>query len=362
MTLRDELFENILFNDANLTIVGSNFLITDRLNETLVVNIDRSETIFTVINDSIALTLGTNTSPAVNYLSYQNKDNPVLTRDSSDPTIEHAEVAILYLGDTTNTTYLFDNKISHNEQFIDQVYDTFGDSGAIYLDRLNPAVSVNQINITDGTVRIRTHKEIYTNNVSSDSFFWINSTGNFIQCKDFTCLDTYSSGEKISSNRYYVVIWLVVPVKDSPAEQWLLAIPQNKPGTEHVKAIDAEEDVTKVVFFSSLTDFKRTEVTVIKTIHRRTGNNDVVELPTSDTGALFQDLRGEIRAGGGSVAPPPITQCRDLNECTVNAVNFTQVNSNVNSTSFDNTGTAIVTADQNLNVGIGTTTPTSKLE
>ncbi len=325
LTLRDELYENILFNDANLTIEGTTFKIIDRLNETLVVNIDRSETIFDLINDSITLTLGTNTSPAVNLIHYQNKNNPTLTIDSSEPSVEHAEVAILYIGDTTNTTYLFDNTISHNEQFIDHVYDTFADSGAIYLERLNPSVSTNQINISDGTVRIRISKHAYTNNVSSDDFFYINSTGNFIQCDDFTCLDHYSTGEEISNNRYYNIIWLVVPVKDSPKEQWLLAIPQNKPTIEHVTPIKAEEDTTKVVFFSGITDFKIAETPVIRTIHRRTGNNDAVEFPTSDTGELFQDLRGQIRAGGGSVAPPPITDHDDLNNLVWNVAGHTNV-------------------------------------
>ncbi len=324
LTLRDELYEDILFNDANLTIIGNKFVITDRLNETLVVNINRSETIFATINDSITLNLGTNISPVVNHISYQNQNNPVITIDSSDPTVKHAEVAIIYVGEDTNVTYLFDNKISHNEQFIDQVYDTFGDSGAIYLDGLTPSVSATQINITNGTVRIRVSKHIYTNNVSSGSFFYINSTGNFNQCIDFTCLDKYSSGETISDNKYYGIVWLVVPVKDTPTEQWFLAIPQNKPGTEHVRAIDAEEDVLKTVFFSSLTDFKRTEVPVIRTIHRRTGNNDIVAFPTNDE--LFQDLRGQIRAGGGSVAPPPITNHDDLNNLVWNVAGHTNVN------------------------------------
>lgn len=316
LSLRDELYENIFFNDANITIEGNKLVVTDRLNETLVVNIDRSETIFDTVNDSITLTMGTNSSPAVNHITYQNKENPTLTRDAAEPTVEHAEVAILYTGDTTNTTYLCDDTISHNEQFIDQVYDTFGDSGAIYLDKLNPSVSDNQINISDGTVRIRITKHIYGNNVSSDSFFWINSTGEFTQCVDFTCLDAYSSGEKISNNRYYNVIWLVIPDKCSPDEQWLLAIPQNKPGTEHVRDISAEEDVTKVVFFSSNTDFKRTEIPVLRTIHQRTGNNDLVAFPTNNE--LFQDLRGQIRAGGGSVAPPPITDHNLLNKLEFN--------------------------------------------
>ncbi len=360
LTLRDELYEDILFNDANLTLVGNKFIITDKLNETLVINIDRTETILTTINDSITLTLGTNTSPAVNEISYQNKDNPTLTRDSTEPTVEHADVAVIYIGDTTNTTYLFDNTISHNEQFIDQVYDTFEDSGAIYLDNLNPSVSTNQINITDGIVRIRLSKLTYTNNVSSDSFFWINSTGNFIQCTDFTCLDKYSSGEEISNNKYYSVVWLVVPVKES--EQWLLAIPQNKPGSEHTKAIDAEEDVLKVVFFSSITDFKRAEIPVIRTIHRKTGNNDLIAFPTNDE--LFQDLRGEIRAGGGSVAPPPIVDHNLLNKLNWSVAAHI-IDTFIDMLGNDLLNTRNINASENItvqgNVGIGTTIPQAKL-
>lgn len=306
LDLLDELFEDIFFNDANLTIVSGVLNINDTLNETLVININRTETITDSKSDSISLNSGTDLNPAVNHITYQNPDNPVLTISTSEPTVKHAEVSVIYVGASENV-YLFENTISHNEKFIDNTYDTFSDFGGIYLSGLNTLVNTTTMNITDGKVRLRSIKTTYTNELNSvtDGFFYINNVGEFINCVDNTCLTDYEDGTEISNNKDYTIVWGVVPVGD---QQRLMVILQSNPGSgkEYVSAIDAEEDIlSQANFFPSNVDFKPVFIPIARTIHRRTGNNDFVEFPTTDE--LFQDLRGKATVGSGGVPSPPIT-------------------------------------------------------
>ena len=397
LQLLDELFEDIFFNDANLSIVNGVLNINDTLNETLVVNLNRSETIFTTTSDSISLNSGTDLNPSINHVSYQNPSNPTLTIDTSEPSSTHAEVSVIYVGSSMNNIYLFENTISHNEHFVDQVYDSFSDLGGIYLNGLNTLVNSTTINITTGEVRLRLNKISYTNNLNSvsDGFFYIDNSGDFIQCTDNSCLTDYVDGTSISNNKYYSIVWGSVPVGK---EQRLMAILQSNPGSgkEYTSAISAEEDpLSKVNFFPSNTDFKVAFIPIARTIHRRTGNNDFITFPT--TGELFQDLRGKATVSSGGVPSPPISDHSMLDNLEwINASHIfnlvgqffdigsynltttgnitgdyffgdgsqlTGITAGIgNSTSWNRSGTNVFLANSGDSVGIGTSNPIQKFE
>ena len=394
LTLLDETYENILFNDANLSIVNGDLTINDTLNETLVVNLNRSETIFTNTSDSITLNTGTNITPAVNHISYQDPLNPSLVIGTSDPTVPHADVAVIYAGADISNIYLFNNEISHNEKFIDGVYDRFGEEGAIYISGLTPTATVTQLSISTGVVRLKLTKEEYSNSIISDTdgFFYINSTGNFVQCPDNSCLTKYADDTNIGNNKYYTTVWGVVPI--SSTEQRLMVLVQGNPGSgrEYNTPLSAEEDpLSQASFFPSNTDFKSAFIPVVRTIHRRTGNNDFVSFPT--TGELFQDLRGKATVGSGGVPSPPITDHNILNNLDFASANHTgfigdvdfqgafdsnktnifdqvlNTTSNVNFTGLIVSGDGNFTADLFVEddlfvtdqVGIGTLNPSHKL-
>lgn len=344
LDLLDETFENILFNDADLNIVSGVLNINDTLNETLVVNLNRTETITDSISDSITLNTGTNITPAINHISYQNPANPTLTIGTTEATVPHAEVVVIYSGSDENI-YLFENTISHNEQVIDQIYDRFGEEGGLYISGLTQTASTTQLNFTTGTVRLRLNKKTYTNNlVSDDGFFYINSTNHFVQCTDNTCLDKYTDDTTISNNRYYTIVWGVVPIDNN--QQKLMALLQGNPNSEYISAIAAEEDTLgKANFFPSNVDFKEAFIPVARTIHRRTGNNDFVTFPT--TGELFQDLRGKATVGSGGVPSPPLTEHNLLDNLEwANASHlFNLVGQFFNIGSYNLTTTGNVTAD-----------------
>lgn len=321
----DEMFNNVFFNQVNQSIVGTDLIINDSgIPDNLAVLLNGTATDLGVREDAITLNTGSTIAPTVNFISYQNQDNPVLTITTSEPSVDHADVSILYLGADTSEIYLFDDSTSHGEQFVDHVYDRFADQGALYIDGLTQTVGTDNINISSGGVKIRISKLDYKTDLDSfNDFFYINSTGHFVVCSDFTCLLQYSDGGIISANKYYNIVWGVVPI--SSVESRLLAIPQNEPGAEHTKAIDAEEDAQAILFFPSNSDFKKAFVPIARTIHKRTGNNDLVIFPTN--GELFQDLRGEVTSGGGGSPTPPITNHENLNSLEFNDSGHTFSNS-----------------------------------
>ncbi len=340
LDLNDELHENIFFNDANLSISNGVLNINDTLNETLVVNLDRTETIFSVKSDSITLNTGTDLNPAINHITYQNENNPTLTITTSEPSVSHAEVVITYVGASTNNIYLFKNTISHNEKFIDQAYDTFDDIGGIYKSGLDQLMSSTQLNISNGVVRLRMNILTYSNDlVSTDGFFYINNVGDFIQCSDNSCLTDYLDDSSISNNKYFSIVWGVVSIDNN--QQRLMVILQGNPGSgkEYNTALKAEEDpLSQVNFFPSNEDFKSDFIPVARTIHKRTGNNDFVEFPT--TSELFQDLRGKATVASGGVPSPPITDHDILDnlEFDISGHTFDNVTGVLNFKSYDING------------------------
>ena len=189
---------------------------------------------------------------------------------------------------------------------MDQVYDTFADLGGIYKSGMDQTVSTTELNISDGIARIRMNLQEYPNEVSSlQDFFYINSTGNFVQCVDNTCLTKYVDDTDIGNNRYYSLVWGVIPIDNN---QRLMVILQGNPGSgkEYISPLKAEEDpLSQVNFFPSDSNFKGAFIPVARTIHRRTGSNDFVTFPT--TSELFQDLRGKATVSSGGVPSPPIT-------------------------------------------------------
>ena len=271
-----------------------------------------------------------------------------MTISTSEPTVPHAEVVVIYVGDNTNSIYLFENTISHNERVIDQIYDRFGETGAIYINGLTPTASTNQLNITTGSVRLRLNKKTYTNNLVSNSsgFFYINSTNHFVQCTDNTCLDKYADDSDIGNNKYYTIVWGVVPIDNN--QQRLMVLLQGNPGTgrEYKTALSAEEDVlSQASFFPNNIDFKEAFIPVVRTIHKRTGNNDFVALPT--TGNLFQDLRGKATVASGGVPSPPITEHNILDNLEFNnsGHTFSNIGVTLDIGSYNLTTTGNITAD-----------------
>ena len=102
LNLQDELRNNLLLGKAGIDLVGTNLTITDSDNLGIAIIINRTETLKDQISDSVTIVEGTNTTPVMNTITYQGSSNPILTRSTSTPAGDYANVARMLLGSDEN--------------------------------------------------------------------------------------------------------------------------------------------------------------------------------------------------------------------------------------------------------------------
>ncbi len=370
LQLFDELRSNTLLNRISAVITAGDLVITDTRGETLVVNLNSSETIFDSIIDSITLNTGTDISPAVNIVTYQNQDNPTLTIGSTTPTVDFSEVATIYLGSTSTQVYLFDEESSHNDEFIHNVYQRFDDQGAIYKTGLNITSDSSSIAFSTGSVKIRITQRDYANTVDSDiDYYTLNSTGDFVIMTGVDSFDEYHTGETVSNNKYFNVVFGVVPVNDSGMR--LVSVMQDKPSTEYSSESGAEADsFNSVNFFPPNSDLKKTFVPIARVIIKKVAGTDTLQ--TLSDGLNHFDIRGSITSAAGTPASPSITDHNLLNNLDAASSSHTgfifdtdfQGAFDLNfskSSGWNKSGTNVFLNALGDSVGIGTTSPTHKL-
>ena len=179
----DELFNSLLFNSINGTILNGRLNIVSTDNLTLIVNLNNTETIFGRANDSVDLNQGTNATPQMNFITYQNPSDPILTVESTHPDkVPHAEVARGLLGSGANVYGSLTNELGSSDEFIVNVYHRMLEQGAIYLSGLFPSVSTTEVNISGGTYIIVVDTKSLDFNLSTSlDFFYVHQNGSFRQ-------------------------------------------------------------------------------------------------------------------------------------------------------------------------------------
>lgn len=333
----DEMFNNIIFNKLDLEINLANLSISDADNrDNLAVLLNGSASELGKRNDSVVLNTGTDISPTSNYVSYQNESNPILTVSASEPDVDHADVAKVIVGSTTDRIYLLDDTTAHGENLVDHLYDTLGDAGAKYRDGLVIDASETNINISTGDVRIRLSPITYTNGVdSSKSFFYVNSTGNYLEGTSPDNFTQYADGSLITSNREFSIVWTVCPKLNSSQAMLLYAVLPDKPSTEYnsiQQAITDDEGVSN--FFPPVTDLKQACVPVARTVHSQSGTNDFEIVVGTQR---FIDVRGEVTLSAGSAPSPSITKLSQL-----------EIDANLNMAGLNITNVDSITVNQNV--------------
>lgn len=306
----DNLYDDILFNRLDMDVTGTNLSFNTTLGDTIIVNLNTSETITTITSDSITLTAGTNLTPVRNIITYQTAGNPSLVSSTTTPTADHANVADVMLG-TAGNIYgaIFDG--TNNYEFIKKVYERFLDEGAIYKTGFSIGGSATQLNISSGTLKSQLQSVTTSLNLSiqTDGFFWIEANGNFMQSTTLDVFTNYSDGTPITALKFYNVVYGVVPISDSEAR--IMAVVQDYPSDkpEYGKLKDAEVDKeNKVLLFPSNSFLKNIFIPVARVIYKKgTASNQLLS-----NGNYFFDVRGQTGISGGSPPAPSITDHGNL--------------------------------------------------
>jgi len=306
LELQDELRVNTLLSRINSTMIYDNLTIEESHGKTLVVNINENNTILDTGIDSIRLTEGTNSSPNFIHVYYQNTGDPSLTQ-SLTPKSNVPDVAQLKFG----ANYSYGDIISSAgvEKFIRGVYHRFYDDGSIYISGFNINATSTYLNISSGVMKIMLQGTHITSNFSTEDLsIHIHADGTFHQHTSLNDFDTYDSGEVVSNNKYYSIVFGIVHTSDGTGRMY--GVVQSKPPTEFTKAIDAETDITYVNLFPADPLIKKLFIPVARVIVQRVGADTVVKPFTN--GLLYSDLRGTVTTSGGSAPTPGITSHSDL--------------------------------------------------
>jgi len=310
LTLQDELNNNLMSSRVNTSLSGTTLTITDEENETIIVTIDKVETIMDEPIDTVIVVAGTNESPVMNVITYQNSANPTLTRSATTPVGDNANVARLILGSGENVYGSIGGR-SAVDEFIRGTYLRFFKQGALYESGFQPYVNTVNISIGTGvmTVLLDSHNIDSVQDLTVGGAFLILENGTYSNINTVDEILEYSSGESIGSNKYFNVVWGII--HNDFGESRMMGIVQSKPSSEYTTLVGAEADsFSSVSLFPSNAFLKNLFIPVARTITKRVGGTD--EFATLSTGLNYIDERGAT-SSASAPASPAITDHSLLN-------------------------------------------------
>ncbi len=309
LTLRDEMAKNITLTGINGTFVDGVVTIESISGNDIIVNINANESSIGSNTDSIELTPGTNESPILNQIYYENILNPTLairtTFSESVPS-----VATFLMG-SDNFTYASAVGATTTQDFVRGVYNRFFDDGAIYKSGFNMSVSTTEVNITEpGTLKVLlSNFNIVENHSTSDFYIHLHVDGSFHQHTSLDDCADYNNGVSVGNNKYFNMVFGMVITHDG--EGRMIVLTQKEPSNEYTRAIDAENDIENtLVFFPSHEIMKKAFIPIVRVIVKRSGGVNTIQ--TLSSGQLFFDVRGTVQATASSPPTSGISSHPDL--------------------------------------------------
>lgn len=304
----DEQKDETLINRINTTTTGTNVTIESADGKTLIVNFKEVNYDLGIIEDSVLITNGTNSSPQFNHVYYSNGASPTLTAN----TAEQEEVANVLKGIYGSAGYDY-GSYSDNAKMYELnkgMYERLWDEGAIYISGFDIDASTLNINFTQGVLKIITDRETVSSHDTDDGFNHIHSDGEFHQHTNFDGLDEYATGEAVGNNKFFNVVFGVTHTEDDVGH--IYAVVQNlAPAGEYVTLVSAETDTGNTLNFFPNDDFiKQIYIPVARGVMQNSGGT--MTLQTLSSGELFIDIRGQVTTTAGSSPSPGITVHSDL--------------------------------------------------
>ena len=262
-----------------------------------------------VNNATITLTCGTDITPVINYIYWELvADVPTMKTSSTYPTGTHIDVATFLVGacsGTSYTIYSYSRNRYEVDSFVKRVIQRFEEAGTLYVSGFNPNANTTELNVTSGGEFFNGIFEMTSTNTVklSEEFYFINSTGNFVQSKSLSAFTQYSGGVAFSGgpNERVNIVWGVVPINTTggvgPTQMRLVAVLSDEPTVKYNTVAEAIADIYDTTnYFPPNSDVKNVFVPIARTIIRP--NTDVFE--PFNSGIYYKDTRGMTGGGGGS--------------------------------------------------------------
>jgi len=257
------------------------------------------EKILTVNSSTMSVNIqsfaGTNTNPKDVYI-YIRDIAGVATMEASnidpDGIYKYVNIAKIKLGGvwtSSATVYGIFYNDSYPSEFVYHVLERFQDDGTLYRTGLPIEAFSNTISIGTGTVK-RIFETLTTSSMTTSiaGFYNLRSDGTYQQRTAFDFAQ-YGTGETITTNRYYSVVFGVMA--DS-ADNKIFAIIQDKPATEYNSVDNAQADISGVTVYTPRNQFlQQLFVPVCRVIMQKGASLSTILQPTNWAN-LYYDLRG----------------------------------------------------------------------
>lgn len=261
-----------------------------------------------VANATITLLNGTAISPVTNYIYFELVgDVPTLKTSSIYPTSTHIDVATFVVGEVTGTTaniYSYSRNRYEVDSFVNRVIQRFEDAGTLYVSGFTTGVNTTSLNVSSGGEFFNgIFKMTSTNNIKSqEGFYYINSSGNFVQATSLTTFTQYADGTAMTGANLRVnIVWGLVAINTTgglgPTQMRLVAVLPNPPVAAYNDVATAQADIYGTTnYYPPNAEIKNTFVPIARTILRP--NTDLFEPFAS--GKYFKDIRGAVTTGGSA--------------------------------------------------------------
>jgi len=291
---------------------------------------------------------GTDASPKTIFIYVQNdgSDNPEMVASNISPegVVEHVDIGTVKAGtvsDSTVTDYGSYSSELWAEGFVFNTFHRFWHDGAQYRSGMDIQADSGDVRIGTGTMAI-IYDEIttYYASTSVDTLFYSLNDDTYATSTTYDFSGEYSTGESITSNKYFNVVLGIIPVNSSNSRIFALVqsgsvIPS---GREYTSVALAIEDRYGATTYQPSDDLlKKIWIPVARVIVKNTGTGVLQEIPESGTGIYYIDIRNQAVGGGAGASP-------------------------IVSGEWGSDATSIFQNNTDLNVLIGTSTGTYKLD
>lgn len=341
ITWIDNMASNTVRSPVNGTLGIGTLSIAEANNIPITTVINNNLSIMPNQTDKSVVTTGTNTTPTMNYIYYENNPPgyPSLRVYNAAPTTYVPWIAQILAGwKDAGRMNVYGSVISSAsaENFVGNVYMRFYNQGLLYDSGFAPKVGAQDASFGSGTFisMLRTITVAQSLNITDNTtfgFYNIRNDGTYRQYVSFGNISQYSDGGAIANNKYFNVVFGLVLTEGwqtsagTALNARVMSLVQTTPsGGEYTTALAAETDQYHATIYTPTNTFlKKNFLPLVRVIIKRdTGAEAQAQLLAS--GTRYQDLRG-MTTGTTSGSASSGTSVEAVNAQLVNYTSVTNL-------------------------------------